>query len=266
MFTLDAVFKKFKITDDKAIKAIEKLAKDKITPIVNKFCQECCNTMSSYDNKLNFKLEASCDKAIWLGKKKYVLRVHSSEGVTFAKPKFKVKGLELVKSSTPAFVRAKLKTALDIVFDSDEQATQAFIVKVKSEFMKLPYQQVAFPRGVNSLKDYTDSRKIYAKGTPIQVRGALLYNHYLKEYGIDGKYIGIGEGDKSKFVYLKMPNKLKENVVSFPADGSIPPEFGIENRIDYEEQFSKTFLASMDILLKPIGWKSEETSSLDAFF
>lgn len=269
-FQLDDVFTKYGITEDKAIKAIEKLAKEKITPVVNKFCQSCCDKMRSYENRLNFKLEIAADKAIWLGKKKYALRAHSSEGVTFSAPKFKVKGLEMVRSSTPQFVRDKLKLALDIVFDKTEKETQQFIEEVRQEFMQLSYQQIAFPRGANNLVEYSDRDTIYKRtkgiSVPIQVRAALLYNHYLKEYKLDGTYQLIGEGEKLKFLYLKLPNKLRENVIAFPAEGKIPAEFGIEDRIDYEEQFNKTFLSSMDIILSAIKWNVVETSSLEDFF
>lgn len=265
-FTLEDVFEKYGITEDKQIKALEKIAKEKITPIVNSICNDCCNTMRSYENKLSFKLETACSQTLWLAKKKYALRVHSSEGVTYAKPKFKVKGLEMVRSSTPIFVREKLKKSLDMMFDTDEKIVQKFIADTKLEFMKLPYKEVSFPRGANNLLEYSDTRSIYKSGCPVQVRGTLLYNHYLREKKLDGKYPIIGEGSKIKFVYLKMPNKLKENVIAYPVDGVLPKEFGVLDKIDYEMQFEKTFLAAMSIVMTAAGWSAEEHSSLDEFF
>jgi len=265
-FTLDAPFKKFGVTDAKAIATIEKLAKDKITPLVNEFCEACCANMRSIENQLNFKLEATADKAIWLGKKKYVLRVHSSEGVTYAKPKYKAKGLEMVRSSTPRFVREQLKKSLEVIFDTDEPAVQKFVADVKTEFMKLPYTDVAFPRGANNLEEYSDKNVIYKKGCPLQVRGVLLYNHYLKTMKLDGKYPLIGEGEKIKFAYMRMPNKFKENVIAWPVEGVIPKEFKIIEMIDYDIQFEKTFLSSMELVLDAIGWNAVETSSLNDFF
>ena len=265
-FTLDAVIQKYNVTEALAIKTIEKLSKDKITPLVNQFCEDCCKMMRSYENKISFKLELAGDKAIWLAKKKYAVRAHSSEGVTYAKPKFKAKGLEMVRSSTPKFVREKLKLALDIVFDTDEAAVQKFIETVRADFMKLPYQQVAFPRGANNLDEYAHATTIYKKGCPIQVRGVLLYNHYLREKKLEGKYPLIGEGSKIKFAYLKKPNRIKENVIAFPAEGVIPKQFGVIEMIDYEEQFDKTFLSSMQIILDAIKWSAEPHSSLSEFF
>lgn len=265
-YTLDVAFKKFNVSDDKAIKTIEKLAIDKLTPIVNKFCEQCCTKMNSYENRLSFKLETSCSAAIWAGKKRYVLKVHSSEGVTYSQPKFKVKGLEMVRSSTPRFVRDKLKSALDIIFDGDEQKTQAYIAQVRDEFMRLPYDQVAFPRGANNLDEYSDATTIYKKGCPVHVRAALLYNHYLKKLGLTGKYRLITEGSKVKFIYLKTPNKIRENIIAFPVEGELPAEFGVIGNVDYELQFEKTFLAAMSVILDAINWNAIETSSLDEFF
>jgi DNA polymerase elongation subunit (family B) len=265
-FTLDKVFEKYGITDDKAIKTIEKLAKDKITPLVNEICTECCNKMRSFDNKLSFKLEVAADKAIWVAKKKYALRVHSSEGVTYAKPKFKAKGLEMVKSSTPAYVRGKLKDALDVIFNTTQSECQKFISEVRDEFYKLDYKETARQSGVNGIADYANKASIYNGGCPMHVRATLLYNHYLKVHKIDDKYPMIGEGEKIRYVHLKKPNKIREDVIAFPVDGELPIEFGVHKNIDVEEQFNKTFLSAMEILLTPIGWRAVETSSLDEFF
>lgn len=265
-FTLQNIIEKYNIPPDKHIKTLEKLTLDKIVPIVNKICTECCERMGSFSNKLFFKLEIAGDKGFWLGKKKYVVRAHSSEGVTYAKPKYKVKGLEMVRSSTPQFVRDELKKSLEIIFDTDEKTVQKFVEDVRGRFMQLPYHAVAFPRGANNLDEYSDPRLIYKKGCPLQVRGVLLYNHYLRELKIDNKYPIIGEGSKIRFCYLKKPNKLKENVIAWPVDGELPVEFGVHSMVDYELQYEKTFLASMEIVLDAIKWSAVEHSSLDEFF
>ena len=206
------------------------------------------------------------------GKKKYVYRAESSEGVVFKEPKFKVKGLEMVRSSTPAFVRKKLKNALNVIFDGTESEAQQYIAEARDEFMKLRYQEVSFPRSANNLSNYASSASIYEKGngvsTPIQVRGSLLYNHWLQKHNLVGKFPVINSGDKIKFVYLNTPNRIHEDVIAFPADGEIPSEFGIVEKVNYDLQFEKTMLASMDIILKAIGWKPvpESSATLDEFF
>jgi hypothetical protein len=105
---------------------------------------------------------------------------------------------------------------------------------------------------------------MYKKGTPIHVRGAIVYNHFLKQYKLDKKYPLIQEGEKLKFTYLKVPNHFKESVVSFP--GRLPKEFNLQEYIDYDTQFDKSFLEPIKVILDCIDWKTEKTSSLDSFF
>lgn len=248
------------------VKSLEKVAIDILQEEINKICETVSSELNFCENKIHFKLEAVGDKAIWIAKKKYVVRVHSSEGVTYATPKMKVMGLEMVRSSTPAFIRGKLKESLPKVFDGTEEDIQKFIKETKEEFFGLSISQVAFPRSANSIQDYSDSSTIYKKACPIQVRGVLLYNNLLKERKLSSRYPLINEGDKIKFFYLQLPNIIKENVIAIPVDGILPPEFGLDDRVDYELQFDKSFLSAMQIVLDPIGWKVEHTNSLEGFF
>lgn len=267
-FNVDAVVKKFlsgKPTDQ-IVKSIEKIAVDILQDEVNKICNRVSDELNFYDNKISFKLEAVADKALFIARKKYAMRVHSSEGVTYAKPKMKTIGLELVRSSTPAFIRDKLKKSLELIFSSDERTVQEFIQDVKKEFWTLPVDAVAFPRGANNLKEYTDRENIYKKGCPIQVRGVLLYNHYIQKNKLSGKYPIIKEGSKVKFFYLRMPNPFKENILAIPADSQLPPEFELDKYVDYDLQFEKSFLSAMQIMMTPIGWHVEEVSTLEDFF
>jgi len=248
------------------VRALENVARDILQNEINKICAEVADTLGFFENKIHFKLEAVGDTAIWCAKKKYIVRVHSSEGVTYAKPKFKVMGLEMVRSSTPAFIRGKLRESLVQVFDGTEKTVQLFISEAREEFNKLPISAIAFPRTANSIDDYADSNSIYKKATPIHVRGVLLYNEIVKRKKLQSKYPLINDGDKIKFMYLTMPNPLKENIIAIPADGILPPDLGLHEYVDYEMQFQKSFINAMDIVLQPIGWASEETSSLEDFF
>jgi DNA polymerase elongation subunit (family B) len=248
------------------VRALENVAKDILQNEINKICAEVADTLGFFENKIHFKLEAVGDTAIWCAKKKYIVRVHSSEGVTYAKPKFKVMGLEMVRSSTPAFIRGKLRESLVQVFDGTEKTVQLFISDAREEFNKLPISAIAFPRTANSIDEYADSNSIYKKATPIHVRGVLLYNEIVKRKKLQSKYPLINDGDKIKFMYLTMPNPLKENIIAIPADGILPPDLGLHEYVDYEMQFQKSFINAMDIVLQPIGWTSEETSSLESFF
>jgi DNA polymerase elongation subunit (family B) len=203
------------------------------------------------------------DKGIWTAKKRYILNVHNSEGVQYAKPKIKVMGLEMVKSSTPAVIRSKLRDSIEVILKGDEKVLQEYIIGFRKEFNNLPVEEIAFPRGVNGMKQYAGS-PIYTKGTPIHVRGALLFNHYVKRKGLEKKHQLIRDGDKIRFVYVKKPNPFNEDVVAFSQE--LPKEFGLHQFIDYDKQFEKTFLDALDSVIEPLGWSVEEKSSLEDFF
>jgi DNA polymerase elongation subunit (family B) len=251
-----------KNTEEKIV-FMDKTCEKVIQPFIDGGYQELSEYMNAYGQKMQMKREVLADKAIWVAKKRYVLNVHNSEGVQYAKPKIKVMGLEMVKSSTPAVVRTKLKEALEVILHQDQVSLQTFVKEFKRDFTSLSVNDVAFPRSVSSLKEYTGT-PIYKKGTPIQVRGALLFNHYLKMKGITRKYEPITNGNKIKFVYLRTPNPINENVISF--NNVLPKEFGLDDYINYDLQFEKTFLDALNIVIEPLGWHAEEKASLESFF
>ena len=210
------------------------------------------------------KREGLSDKGIWTAKKRYILNVYNNEGVQYAKPKLKVMGLEMVKSSTPTVVRDKMYELVDLVVNTDEETVQQFIANFQEEFRKLSVEDISFPRGCNGLKEYSDSVTIYKKGTPIHVKGAILYNHFLKQHDLMNKYPLIKEGEKLKFTYLKTPNPFRDMVVSFP--GRLPKEFELQEYVDYETMFNKTFIDPIRIILDSIGWQTEKQYTLESFF
>jgi DNA polymerase elongation subunit (family B) len=216
-------------------------------------------------DKIKFKMEKVCRNSIFSAKKKYVLLVPIEEGITYDTPKVKVTGLESVRSSTPNKVKDYIKQSFKTIMTENETAIQDYIEKTRKEFKSLGFEEIAFPRGVSDLDAYRDKSNIYKKGTPIHVRASLLYNQYLEKTGLDKKYEKIYNGDKIKFCYLKVPNPLGENVIASKGD-KLPPEFGLEKYLDYDEQFMKTFLGPIENILDSIGWTSEPISNLEDFF
>jgi len=249
-----------KLSKDKVIQFMDKVCEEKIQPFIDKSYGELAEYVHAYDQKMQMKREALADKGIWTAKKRYIMHVYNNEGVQYTEPDMKVMGLEMIKSSTPAPVREKMKEALQIMMKGTESDMHKFIDTFRTEFKKLNVEDISFPRGINGLKEYGNKTTIYSKGTPIHVRGALLYNKYLEEKGLSKKYPLIQEGEKIKFTYLKTPNIFKENVVSFP--GRLPPEFGLQDCIDYNMQFDKTFLEPIKVILDCMDWTTERTNSL----
>jgi DNA polymerase elongation subunit (family B) len=226
--------------------------------------QELADYVNAYDQKMFMKRENIADRGIWTAKKRYILNVWDSEGVRYTEPKLKIMGIEAVKSSTPAPCRKMIKDALKLMMSGTEDDVIDFIEKSRSDFKKLPPEQVSFPRSASDVNKYKSSSSIYEKGTPIHVRGALLYNHYIKKENLTNKYSLIQNGEKIKFCYLKKPNSIHENVISYIQD--FPRELGIDKYVDYDLQFEKAFLEPMKVILDSIGWSVEKTVNLDSFF
>mgnify|MGYP003624485983 FL=1 len=244
------------------VKFIDKACEEKIVPILAKSYDAMFERMNAYDSRMVMAREAIADKGIWTAKKRYILNVFNNEGVQYAEPKLKIMGIEAVKSSTPQIVRDKFKKAYSLMLNSTEADLQKFVADFYEEFKSLPPEDVSFPRGVSDIVKWRDQHTIYKKGTPIHVRGALLYNKQVEKLNLSIE--GIKNGTKVKFCYLKMPNPLMENVISF--NPFLPKEFGIHEHIDYEMQFNKTFKDPLKLVSDAINWELEHINSLEDFF
>jgi len=248
----------------KIVELLDMVCSDKLEPYIEKCYQELADYVSAYDQKMQMKRENIADRGIWTAKKRYILNVWNSEGVAYAEPKLKVMGIESVKSSTPAPCRKMLKEAFNILMTGTEDDVINYIDKSRKEFKTLPPEDISFPRSVSDVVKYKSHSDIYMKGTPIHVRGALLYNHYVKENKLDNKYSLIQNGEKIKFCYLKKPNTIHENVISFIQE--FPKELRLNQYVDYDLQFEKSFLEPLKTILDSIGWQVEKTVNLDSFF
>jgi len=213
---------------------------------------------------MKMKRESIANKGIWTAKKRYILNVYDNEGVRYTEPKLKMMGIEAVKSSTPASCREKIKEALKLIMKTDEATLQKFIQDFRVDFRELEFEQIAFPRGCRGLNEYSNKTDIYKKGTPIHVRGALLYNHLLASHNLTSRYPLIQEGEKVKFCYMKTPNPIRENIIAVPS--VLPKEFALNKYIDYDMQFEKAFLDPLSNILNVIGWSPEKLSTLEGFF
>jgi len=251
---------------DKAaiVSILDKICQDKLEPFIESSYQELADYVSAYEQKMQMKRENIADRGIWTAKKRYILNVWNSEGVAYAEPKLKIMGIEAVKSSTPAPCRKMIKDALKLMMSGTEDEVIEFIDNARKEFKSLPPEQISFPRSASDVVKYQSSSDIYIKGTPIHIRGALLYNYYVKKNKLDNKYSLIQNGEKIKFCYLKKPNIIHENIISFIQE--FPKELGIDKYIDYDLQFEKAFLEPLKIILDSIGWKVEKTVNLESFF
>ena len=248
----------------KIIDFINTIAEDTIEPVLAKGYDKLAKDTNAFQQKMQMGREVIADRGIWTAKKRYILNVHDNEGVRLREPKLKMMGIETAKSSTPQWVRQKLTDAFGVVMNGTEQDLWKFVEEARRDFRTLPPEDVAFPRGCRGLRQYSDRTTIYSKGTPIHVRGALLYNHLLKEKNLDMRYEVIKEAEQLHFSYLTTPNPINENVISFIQ--SLPKEFDLHRFIDHDMQFDKAFVEPLKAVIGLIGWNPEPVASLDSFF
>jgi len=261
---LEDLVSKVGITDDEKIVDFLDKACGRIEGVIEESYKELAEYVNAYQQKMVMKREVIADTGIWTAKKHYILNVHDSEGVRYEEPKLKIVGIEAIKSSTPQACRESLKAIFNIIISGTEDEVISYIEKFKEKFFSLDMEKIAFPRSVNGLKKYKDPASIYTKGTPIHVKGSLIYNYMLRSKKLTKKYPIIQEGEKVKFVYLKDPNPAGDKVISIL--NNLPKEFELEKYIDYDTQFNKAFVEPLKGVLDVIGWDTERRSSLDNFF
>jgi len=261
---IEKVFENKDKTPEKIISFLDKICKMELEKYIESSYQELANYVNAYAQKMQMKRENIADRGIWTAKKRYILNVWDSEGVRYEEPKLKIMGIEAVKSSTPAPCRQMIKEGLKIVMSKTEDEMISYIEKCRETFNGLSPEEISFPRMVSDVNKHKSVSTLYGKGTPIHARGALIYNHMIKERGLDKKYAFIQNGEKIKFCYLKLPNPIHENVIAFIQQ--FPKELDLDKYIDYDLQFEKAFLDPLKSILDCIGWKITKTTTLDSFF
>ena len=261
---VETVFAKREKSSASIVGFLDKVCEVEFEKYIQNSYETLATYVNAYEQKMFMKRETIANKGIWTAKKRYILNAWDIEGVRFEKPKLKMMGIEAVKSSTPGACRTKIKEALEIMMSGTEDDLQKFVSNFRQQFEKMPLEDIAFPRGCNNIAKNSSPHSIYGKSCPIHVRGALLYNHYVKKHKLTHKFPLIQEGEKIKFLYLRKPNRINENVISFFQ--TLPQEFGLDKQVDYELQFQKSFLDPLKAILDTMGWHHEPQATLEFLF
>lgn len=261
---VDKIYKDKTPTKLEIIDFLDKIFATKIQDYVDQSYKELANYLNAYDHRLHMKREKITDRAVFISKKRYIANVWDNEGVRYSEPELAMTGVEAIRSSTPAFCRDRIKKAIKLIMTSTEDEVIKFIDVTRKEFFSLTPEEVSFPKSVNEITKFKSSATMYAKSTPIHVRGAILYNYYIKDKKLDKKYSIIKNGEKIKYCYLKLPNPIQENVIAFIQ--KLPTEFELQKYVDYDMQFEKTFIKPLKSILDIIGWNIEKKTTLDSFF
>jgi len=249
--------------DADVVKFLDRVGNTKLQDQINRSIDYIFSTGNCYERIMDMKREAIASRAIWTAKKRYAMVVHNSEGVDYKPYKMKVMGMDIIKSSTPLLIRKKLKEALTVIFEKDQAALHEFVGNLYTTFVQLPVEDISFPRSVTDIVKWADPKRIYKPSTPIHVRGSLLYNKFNKS---NKEIAQIRNGDKIKFVYLKVPNPIRENVVAFPSYGVLPESMGLHKYVDYDKMWESVFIAPLKGICDAIGWTPEKKASLEDFF
>ena len=261
---VQSVYGDKELDKNKVIDFLDTVCSEQMEKIIDKSYQRLKDYMNAYDQKLVMKRENLADKALWTSKKRYIMNVYDSEGVRYEEPQLKIMGIEAIRSSTPAACKQKMKDIFKIIMNGTENDAIDYIDKFREEFSTLDAEDIFFPRSVRGISKYHDAAHLYKKGTPIHVKGALIYNKLLKEKELLHSYPTIKDGEKIKFAYLKKPNPVGDTVIAIL--NNLPEEFDLKDYIDYDLQFNKAFIEPMASVMNSVGWKTEHVSTLEDFF
>ena len=248
----------------RTVEVLNKFCQDVVEPFISKSYDELSDYLNCYEKTLVMKRECISERGIWTAKKRYILNVWDNEGVRYEEPKLKMMGIEAVKSSTPKPVRQYIKESLRIIMEGTEEQLIEFIADKRQEFEKKSPDEIAFPRTGNNITKFMDVASLYKKGTPIHIRGCIMFNHLLRQQKLTNKYNIIQDGEKIRFIFLRTPNRIGSNVISFITE--FPHEFDLHDKIDYDLMFQKSFIDPLQVILDTIGWQTEKTASLFDFF
>ena len=261
---VERVYKGREKTTEGIVSFLNKICEVELEKYISSSYEALAKYVNAYEQKMIMKRENIASTGIWTAKKRYMLNVWDSEGVRYQEPKLKMMGIEAVKSSTPMPCRNAIKDAIKIMMNGTEDDLISYIDSFRNTFENLPPEDIAFPRSVNGLRKYKASTTVYTKGTPLHVRGTLLYNFHISKNKLEYKYPLVQEGEKIKYLFLHRNNPIHENVVSFLS--TFPRELGLEGSIDRDTQFKKSFLDPLQIITNVIGWETERKANLDFLF
>lgn len=266
-YELENVTKKLFTPTDTLTQKIDKLdefIENNIQKVVDDVNLELADILNAKDaSMIKAEREAISDVAIWVAKKRYVMRVYDMEGVRYAEdePYFKKMGLEIVKSSTPEYSKIKLTQGMKLLFDKSNEDLRIWLKSVKDEFIHQDLDKIAKVSSVSNLNYSLDKVEYDDKGRkiaiPINSRAVLVSNRYILDNNLNFNL--IQENDKVKLLYLVEPNPLNSNIFAF-TDVKFANLF--KKYIDYDTIWDKYFLQLLKIMTDPINYNIDTQSEI----
>lgn len=210
------------------------------------------------ENKEDFELERISESIINIAKKKYIQHILFEDGIPYDRLNYLYpKGVELVRSSTPAFARDKIIGIVKYIFSHPDDFNIKDLLKLvkdlRKEFELADIDDIAMQ---SSCSNY-DVKVLNDKSLPLQfisgshfaVKAAAYHNYLLHQNkGLQSKYEFIKSGTKIKYYVCK--DKSVNDTFAY-IRGSYPIEIAPE--IDYDEQFEKSILSPINSIIEPLG-------------
>ena len=253
------------VDQNKIADFLDGVAKKKLEPLIADAFVRLCDYTNAFENRMSMKREVIATKGLWIAKKRYVLKVLDNEGLRYSIPEVKSTGVQIVQTTTPMHCRIKLKECLNLILDGKVEEYQKLVSDFRDEFYTLNFGQIAFNRGIGTMNKYIDKDFIFTKGTTVQAKASILYNHYRIKHGLEKDIQKISEGDKIKYCYLKLPNPILHPVIGCPNE-TLPKEFNLDAYLDYNLMFEKTFLNPLKDISYIVGCTPEKIATLEDFF
>lgn len=208
----------------------------------------------------DFELETINKAGLHLQKKMYINNTVWQDGAFYEDlSHLYPKGVDIVRSSTPAFVREKIWDFLNYLFTHPNNMNIRDLLKIvkdiKKQFMMADIEEISQTTSCTNYdqKVIEDQSGVECvKGAHFSIKAAALHNFLLnKNPEYKTKYDLIRSG-KIKY-YSILPNPLGDK---FAYLRSFHPAEIIEKegvKIDYDEQFDKTFLSIANRFVEPVG-------------
>lgn len=267
--TLTNIFKKLNLEKEDTKTLIE-YAHNFSNDIIQKYIKQTLKQFHTAFNVFNpnvleMKREKICESGFWIAKKRYALRVWDDEGLRLTESKYAVTGLENKRSSTSSFAKQHLNKLIEALLSGNKEKAVECYKNAETEFYNYvkqgKLQEIALPIGVNNIP----TSQTIEKGLPQHVKGAIIFNNYIRQNGWAMRYKEITSGDKVFKLFLdgNVPFCIPQNVedediyqhLPFPLDSS-----KLFN-ISFGEAASRMFMAcGVDLNLL------NNVSTLDSFF
>ena len=223
-----------------------------------KKCLEDYAESFGVENKEDFELERISESIINIAKKKYICHITYEDGIPYERLNYIYpKGVELVRSSTPAFARDKIVHIVKYLFSHPDTFNIKDLLKLvkglRKEFELSDIDDICMQSSVSKyeIKVLDDSKLPlqFVSGAHFAVKSAAHHNYLLlKSKDYQKKYEFIKSGNKIK--YYCFNDKSITDMFAYTR-GSYPIEFA--PAIDYDLQFSKSILSPINSIIEPLG-------------